>query len=241
MGYMEKLIKGKVTKNITNSKFDEKTRTVNESISDYDIFIKCITRAENLISFSRCIDKKECLDSSLKDKIYDCYRASVVLAISALDAFIRQTILHKVLGEIFKTNKKLSDKLKKYIIDRIKIENCIDEIRSGNFFKHIEKEILTDLATPFQNHEKITRYFDICGYKNIFNNIAKKINKHKDNVIDKFEKYTYRRHTIVHSGDYNTEQTEYKENEITLDYAKDCISFIKQIAKEIKEITENKK
>lgn len=239
---MKKLVKGKISKNINSPKFNENAKIVSTPTA-YDIFMKCISRADNLISFSRCVDNKKCETLCNNERISDCYRASIVLAVSAFDSFIRQTIISKVINEIiYKRDKKISEKLKRYIISKINFEDCFEEARKDNFYKYIENEINKDLNIPFQNCEKISYYFDILGYKQIFNNVAKKINEHKDNVIENFNKYMYRRHSIVHSGDYNNEQTgEIKEIEIDIVFAKKCIEFIKKITLAINDITESKK
>jgi len=55
-----------------------------KSITAYDVFEKCIVRTENLISVN---DSTKEIEAISEEHYCDCYRAVVVLTISALDAF----------------------------------------------------------------------------------------------------------------------------------------------------------
>ena len=88
----EKETKGIINKDAVNPKVDgiaisEKTET---TLSPYDIFERCIKRAGNLVCLQNLTKEVE----NVSDQHYnDCYRAAIVLSISALDAFIRTIIL----------------------------------------------------------------------------------------------------------------------------------------------------
>ena len=92
--------KGDISKNIDNPKVDaaslekiEETST----LSSYEVFEKCIKRAENLISFHSSTEKIE----EISEQHYcDCYRAAVVLSISALDAFVRKVVISEIVKMI---------------------------------------------------------------------------------------------------------------------------------------------
>jgi hypothetical protein len=60
-----------------------------KSITPYDIFLRCIKRAENLINFHS--DDK----NPTEEHFCDAYRASVVLTIAALDAYTRTVTITK--------------------------------------------------------------------------------------------------------------------------------------------------
>ncbi|MDD2287163.1 MAG: hypothetical protein PHQ11_17400, partial [Paludibacter sp.] len=89
----EKETKGKINLSTNNPNIDSITSDDIQEIktlSPLDVFEKCIKRAENLISFhTKTEEIKE-----ISDQHYcDCYRAAVVLSISALDAFIRTIVI----------------------------------------------------------------------------------------------------------------------------------------------------
>ena len=78
--------KGAMTSGVENPKLDgiavvEKTET---GLSSFEIFERCINRAQNLISIEKTTED---IDAVSEQHYCDCYRAAIVLSISALDAF----------------------------------------------------------------------------------------------------------------------------------------------------------
>ena len=106
--------KGEIDKKEVNPNLDSdstESTSKDSTLNSYEVFEKCIKRAENLISFHTSTEKIE----EISEQHYcDCYRAAVVLSISALDAFVRKVVISEITKKI--TDKKpLNDKLKEYI------------------------------------------------------------------------------------------------------------------------------
>lgn len=62
-------------------------------VTPYDVFLLCIERARNLIKIHKAAH-----GNKARPEIYlaDAHRASVVLAVSALDAYMRSFLIHKI-------------------------------------------------------------------------------------------------------------------------------------------------
>lgn len=87
--------KGIIKSDVVNPKVDgvaipKKTET---SLSSYEIFSRCIKRAENLISIKITTED---VPGVSEQHYCDCYRAAIVLSISALDAFIRTVVVSEI-------------------------------------------------------------------------------------------------------------------------------------------------
>ena len=111
----EKETKGKIINKIDNPNVDgilKKDLPKTTTLSSYDIFEKCIKRAENLVSFHT---KTAELKDISEQHYCDCYRSAIVLSISALDAFIRTIIISEIRKKIIDKNNKLPTKLSEYI------------------------------------------------------------------------------------------------------------------------------
>jgi hypothetical protein len=239
---IDKQTKGKTSNIPNNPNLDAKSPdSITAKTYPYEIFTKCISRAENLLYFEDCSNDNSCQKKISKNHIDDCYRAAIVLSISALDTFIR-TIVSIKINKVIVIEKKVSHELRRYIFSILSQEELFEAVRKNDFPNVLDRAINLNFSNQsFQSTKKIISFLQLVGYKNIFDNVAKKINIHKGNLIEDLDKYTDRRHIIVHCGDYDLEQTDSKEREITSEYTKKCIKTIKDIVKAINEITEDKK
>lgn len=200
------------------------------NLTPYDIFLRCIKRAENLINF-HSEDK-----NPDEEHFCDAYRASVVLTIAALDAYARTVAIAKIKEKIarkLKAKDPLRDYLKKIMTHDSLLESALNE----SFLTEIEAQISNDFhQKSFQGHENISEYMNLAGYPNIIGIVAKKKNLHEDILKADINKYTKRRHTIAHNGDYATNQTPYKELEIDKKFAQSCLALISDFTKTLDEI-----
>lgn len=199
-------------------------------ITAYDIFLRCIKRAENLINFHP-------EDKSPDEEHYcDAYRAAVVLTIAALDAYIRTVTIIKIKEKI-KRKPKVNDPLCVYIKEIMPHDSLLEAAMNDSFFIEIETQISNDFQKKsFQGERKITYYMTLAGYKNIFGSVATKAKMNEGLLKDDLDKYTKRRHTIAHSGDYDINQIPYKELDIKKDYAKECHKLVSEFTKTLNEI-----
>lgn len=237
----EKETKGGKTKGKDNPNVDAVSsaeKDESKSISSYDIFEKCVVRAENLISMHDSTEKVE----EISDEHYcDCYRAAVVLTISALDAFVRKVVISEIRNVISDTTKAVNSDLADYIKKLLNQDKLLDAARNYNLLEKVEQAVKDDFETKsFQGEWKITFYLKMVGYKDIFSDVSVKADINESNLKRKLNVFTNRRHVIAHSGDYNLNQVPHKENEITKKYAKECIDTVRLFASTIHDIIENK-
>jgi uncharacterized protein (UPF0332 family) len=232
----EKETKGKITKDVVNPRVDETFINTSERIpylTAYEIFEKCIKRAENLISIQSLTVGVE----HIPEQHYcDCYRAVIVLSISALDAYIRKIVISEIV-KMIADKKPLNEDLRKYIKELLNQDELLDAARNYDIIKQVEDAVKEDFGKKsFQGEWKISHFLGLVGHKDIFSEVAVKANINEKNLRKDIEIFTKRRHIIAHSGDYDLNQNPHKENEIKIDDAKKCIDVVKKFVQNINKI-----
>ncbi len=207
-------------------------------LSHFAIFEKCINRANNLLSIH---DSTEKIPEVTDEHYYDCYRSAVVLSISALDAFVRKIIISEIRNKLADKNTKISESLSSYIKEILKYDELLESARGYTILDKVSEKVKADFETKsFQGDRKINQFFDMVGYKNIFETVSKKADVSEPNLRRKINLFTTRRHIIAHSGDYDLNQNPHKENKIDKKYANECLNIVSLIAKNIHDIIEDK-
>ncbi|HNT26563.1 MAG TPA: HEPN domain-containing protein [bacterium] len=200
-----------------------------ESLSAFDIFQKTIKRAKNLIETHE--EGQDCTEQH-----FDCFRAAIVLSISALDAYVRTLVVDKILACL--EEKVLSAKLKEYIKGLLNQDALIEAGRKYEFRERVEKAIRADFETKaFQGEYKINSYMELVGYKDVFEDVSRSADRNKTKMRADIERFTKRRHVIAHCGDFDLNQTLHKENTIKKEQAKECISMVTLFAEHLDKIT----
>lgn len=232
--------KGDIGKNIKihpiKNTSSEKIEDVS-TLSSYEVFEKCIKRAENLISFHTSTEKIE----EISEQHYgDCYRAAVVLSISALDAFVRKVVISEII-KMIADKKPLNLKLSNYLKQLLNQDKLLEAARNYDLIERVEEVIKSDFETKsFQGEWKITSYMEMVGYKDIFSEVSVKVDINEKNLKRKLNVLTSRRHIIAHSGDIDLNQNPHKENLIDKKYANNCVETVRLFAKTINDIIEKK-
>lgn len=215
---------------VGSTKIPSPILSVPPSITPYDIFLRCIKRAENLINF-HSEDK-----NPNEEHFCDAYRASVVLTIAALDAYTRTVTIIKI-KEKLKKKPKVSDPLCQYIKSIMTHDGLLESAMNDSFFDEIEHQISDDFQKKsFQGERKISHYMELAGYTNIFGIVSKKNNSNEHNLKEAIDKFTKRRHTIAHGGDYDINQIPYKELEINKEFARECHKIVSAFTETLNEI-----
>jgi hypothetical protein len=204
----------------------------------FKIFNSGIKRAENLLKIN--VDSKNNQLAISEDKLLDSYRAVIVLSISALDAYIKTfliVVIKKSLNE-----KNLSLELKKYIKEDLFTKDALHQVvLESNFYEKIIEKFDEDFEKKsFQGQKSIDKYMKIAGVDQVFKSVARSADKNIDILLGSVERFTQRRHEIVHCGDHDLSQTELTENKICEKDASDCIKLVTLIVNEIHKISKSK-
>lgn len=212
-----------VSEEVEGEEIEESTQ--NTPLTAYDVFNRCILRAENLIEINT---------ESEGEDLKDAYRAAIVLSISALDAFIRTLLIREIRNIIADTSQDLSGHLKDYLKELLNQDILIQAARENDLLDRVERAIKDDFETKsFQGEWKINKFMKFIGHDNIFRKASIKANVNERNLRAKLEKYTNRRHIIAHSGDYALNQTPVAENDIEKEEALECVEVVKLFAENI--------
>lgn len=202
-----------------------------DSPTAYDIFLKTIKRANNLVDTHK--DGEQCCEEHL-----DSFRAAVVLSISALDAYTRTLVIEKILFQLSDPAKEIPEKLKLYIKGLLNQDALLEAGRKYQFREKVEKVIRADFETKsFQGEYKIDFYMELAGYKNIFEKVTHSANRSESRLRADIEKYTKRRHVIAHCGDYDLTQIPHTEKDIDKEFAKHCIEIVIVFAEHLNKVT----
>ncbi len=205
-------------------------------LTSYDIFQYCIERAKNLIKIHGIVHGKK---SKPPKEFSDVPRAAILLAISALDAFIRTLVISEVRNILADKTRPLHESLLTKIKKYINHDAVIDAARKDDLIDRVEKILQIDFdKKSFQGTKNITEGMQILGHDDIFNEVALKAKMNEETLRKDLDNFTERRHTIAHRGDYDLSQKPPVENVITKKYANDCIKLVIIIASHINNIKE---
>ena len=202
------------------------------------IFNSSIKRADNLLNIN--LDSKNKKNSIPEDKLLDSYRAVIVLSISALDAYVKTFLIVEIKQRL--DSKNLSGDLKKYIKEELFNKDTLHQVvLENNFYDKVIERFDEDFEKKsFQGQKSIDKYMSLAGFSQIFKLISKSADKSADNLLRDIERFTQRRHLIVHCGDHDLNQTSLTENKICIEDASDCIKLVSLIANEIHKLSQAK-
>lgn len=204
----------------------------------YNIFNSSIKRAENLLNIN--LDASKNTLSITEDKLLDSYRAVIVLSISALDAYIKTFVIVEIKQCLESRN--LSNNLKQYIKAELFTKEALHQhVLENNFYEKVVERFEEDFEKrSFQGQESINKFMKLAGFTEVFKQISKSADKSVDNLLSDLERFTQRRHNIVHCGDHDLNQTTPTENQINQSDASDCVKLVSLIANEIHKISQSK-
>lgn len=204
----------------------------------FKIFNSSIKRAQNLLTINLDDESKKLQIS--EDKILDSYRAVIVLSISALDAYIKTFLIVEIRQRL--ESKNLSTDLKKYIKEELFSKETLHQhVLETNFFEKVIEKFDEDFEKrSFQGQKSIDKYMSLAGFNQVFKLVSKSADKSADNLLSDIERFTQRRHLIVHCGDHDLNQTSITETKITEKEASDCVKLVTLIASEIHKLSQAK-
>lgn len=227
---------GGVTGGPVNPELDAKSGEdlAQETATAYAIFEKCITRASNLIAVEESTGE---VDEISEEHYCDCFRAAIVLSISALDAFVRKVVVSEVRKLIAEGSQPLSKELSDYLKNLLNQDRLLDAARKYNLLDVVESAMKEDFSTKsFQGEWRISSYMRMIGYDDVFSRVAVKADINEKNLKRKLSLFTNRRHIIAHSGDYDLNKVPHAENSISKGYAEECISTVSMFAATVHQV-----
>jgi len=177
------------------------TAMVTKPLTSYDIFELCVQRARNLVKLHEAAHGK-----AGKPEKYtsDAHRAAIVLAVSALDAFVRDLVLSRSREILASKSQALPPSLSAHIKKFLKDDDLLDAARKDDLLERLEKAFRSDFERrSFEGTKNIDEAMQIAGYQNIFHEVAVKAEMNEDTLREGLDRFTQRRHAIAHRGDYN--------------------------------------
>lgn len=202
-----------------------------ERVTSFNVFKLCIDRAKNLIKLHSAAHGKQ---SKPEKYMADAHRAAIVLAVSALDAFVRTFVIHQTRMLLADRSKALPGSLADQIKRFLKEDQLLDAARKDDLLERVERAFQNDFERrSFQGVKNITDYMKMVGYDDIFHDVAINAGVNEETLKTDLDRFTKRRHVIAHKGDYDLNQNPPKENVVTKKEAEDCIRLVTKIAKHI--------
>lgn len=191
-------------------------------------FNKTIARCRTLISLYST------MKSDGKNGNQDLLRASIVLSVAALDAYVTD-LFAEFFIEFLKENK-ISGSLEKKLVDYgVTVAFAIELLKDSDTAYEKIRSLMTNYYARYttQRMETINQLFELYGLKNITQNAQSKAGI--DNLVDEVVAIVQRRHAIVHDGDYNNS----KINPV-MDADINKITSIELLVNNIEDIVSNK-
>lgn len=204
------------------------------ALTSFDIFELCVARARNLIKLHQAAHGK-----AGKPEPYasDAHRGAIVLAIAALEAFVRDFVIHHARQRLSNKAQTLPDALKDRIKKFLNDDALLDAARKDDLLERVEAAFRSDFEKrSFQGTRNIEDLFRVVGFDSIFHEVAVSAGINEDTLRAQIEGFTKRRHAIAHRGDYDLNQRPPRENGITKRDAEDCVRLVCLIAKHMHEV-----
>jgi hypothetical protein len=202
--------------------------------SSFGIFEYCIERAKNLLKIHEAAHGKK---AKPEKYLADSHRAAIVLAISALDAFIRSFVIAHIRSLLANKTAALPEALANRIKTFLKDDGLLEAARKDDLLDRVEKAFRDDFEKrSFQGTRQITESLKLVGYGDIFHEVAISAGENEDTLRQRLDRFTNRRHAIAHRGDYDLSQNPPNEQPITKKDALECIKTVALIATHINKL-----
>lgn len=188
------------------------------------MFDKSIARARTMLR----LYELGCAHGGSEEDFADAHRAAIVLAISALDAFVRKHVLDTV-GGLLQTpkGKALDGTLKARIANLVKHDQLLDALRSDDVHSTIMRALKDDFDTKsFQRTDTIVDAFRLIGVNDIMKDVAGRANINDAKMRKQLDHFTKRRHIVVHRGGYDFDQNPPLEHPISEPEVVACIDLV---------------
>lgn len=205
-----------------------------KAYDSYAVFELCIERAKSLIKLHTAAHGR----AGKPEKCFsDAHRAAIVLAVSALDAFVRDFMIARTRALLASRQTELPASLKEEIKRFVKEDALLEAARKDDLLERVEKAFRSQFdRRSFQGTKNITETLRIVGYEDVFHEVAIRGDLNEDTLRRDLDRFTNRRHAIAHQGDYDLTQNPPVENVVTKKDATDCIKLMSRIAQNIQNL-----
>ncbi len=205
-----------------------------ETHSAHDIFLLCIARARNLVKLHKAAHGRQ---ARPEPYMSDAHRAAIVLAVSALDAFVRSFVVDRVRSILADRANPLPSELATRIKAFLKEDQLLEAARRDDLIERVAKAFRADFSRrSFQGTKVIAEYVRLVGIDDIFHDVAVAAGRNQDTLCADLDRFTERRHAIAHRGDYDISVNPPRELVISKKDAEDCIKVMTVVAKHIHEL-----
>jgi hypothetical protein len=203
-------------------------------ISSFEIFNFCIERSKNLLKIHQAAHGKK---AKPERYLADAHRAAIVLAISALDAFIRSFVIIRMRSILGDKTLTLPEALASKIKTFLKEDALLEAARKDDLLDRVEKAFRKDFERQsFQGTRQITESLKLIGFNDVFHDIAVSAGENEDTLRERLDRFTDRRHAIAHRGDFDLSQNPPIEQNITKKDSEECIRTVSVIAAHINKL-----
>lgn len=201
-----------------------------DGFSPLDVFTISLARAENLLRIHKAAHGKRAKPEKF---LADAHRAAIVLAVSALDAFIRTFVIHRIRLLVARPAP-MPDSLAAKVKAFLKEDGLLEAARKADLLERVEKAFQNDFEKrSFQGSRAIAESMEMVGFPNIFHTIAVKLDINEELLVRNLDEATQRRHVIAHKGDHNLTENPPSENQIIKGDVEECIKLMRSIAEQI--------
>ena len=203
---------------------------VTRPLGPLDVFEYCIARASNLLKVHALAHGRS---GAPPRYLSDAHRAAIVLAVSALDAFIRTFVVARI-GDLLVRRESLPELLSERIKKYLDTDGLLEAARREDLVDRVEKAFRADFEKrSFQGTRNIEEWMRVVGFKDVFNEVASHAKRNEAALRRDLDRFTDRRHAIAHRGDYDLTQQPPKEQQITKKEVEDCIKVVRIVAESI--------
>ncbi len=169
-----------------------------KSLTSFDIFELCVQRARNLVKLHETAHGKAGKPERFTS---DAHRAAIVLAISALDAFVRDFVISRTRALLAAKTSTLPPALSEQIKRFLKDDDLLQAARKDDLIERVEKAFRSDFEKrSFQGTKNIEEQLRVVGYQDIFHEVAIRAGLNEDTLRADLDRFTQRRDAIAHRG-----------------------------------------
>ncbi len=166
------------------------------------------------------------LDDFSSDALQDCLRASLVMAVSALDAYFHAKIIRYVVQ-----HSRTKEPSKKLLNAKILVRDFIEGRKKRRSNVALRAAIERNLSyQALQQPAQIAEALCLIGVSNFWKSVAKQMGQADQQICTHLTKIVKRRNQIVHEGDLNqSKKARNKSRPITHKEVEKSIALLKGI------------